>query len=114
MPHDPERDTYRYIIRHDPCAYCGRFPADTVDHIWPVAGGGPDVWHNLTPACASCNVRKSKMSLLEFLWREHVGRMPHPNSRRTGGRVRPVIPNRPAVPPLTASIEAMIGAIKWE
>ncbi|MGH9095122.1 MAG: HNH endonuclease [Acidimicrobiales bacterium] len=40
------------------CAYgCGR-PATTLDHVWPVAGGGRSIPSNLVPACGPCNSRK--------------------------------------------------------
>ena len=36
------------------CQYCGR-PADTVDHVRPVAAGGTDDMNNLVAACRECN-----------------------------------------------------------
>jgi 5-methylcytosine-specific restriction endonuclease McrA len=39
-----------------PCHRCGK-PAESVDHIIPVALGGTDELDNLRPACVSCNSR---------------------------------------------------------
>ena len=39
-----------------PCHRCGK-PAESVDHIIPVALGGTDELDNLRPACISCNSR---------------------------------------------------------
>ncbi|KPC63812.1 hypothetical protein ADL27_61320 [Streptomyces sp. NRRL F-6602] len=59
---------YVQIIANDPCAYCGA-PADTIDHIIPVAAGGGGEWGNLAPACLSCNSSKRSEGLLAFLLR---------------------------------------------
>lgn len=48
------------------CVYCGA-PFEHVDHVWPVADGGPDDPHNLVPACASCNLSKNARHVLEFV-----------------------------------------------
>jgi 5-methylcytosine-specific restriction endonuclease McrA len=41
------------------CAYgCGR-PAETLDHVWPVALRGKSEPSNLVPACKTCNSSKS-------------------------------------------------------
>jgi DNA-binding transcriptional regulator YiaG len=55
--------SYLDVLRADPCAYCGG-AADTVDHIEPRSGGGPNGWANLTAACRRCNSRKGKRPLL--------------------------------------------------
>jgi 5-methylcytosine-specific restriction endonuclease McrA len=57
---------YIAALRRDPCAYCGK-PVQHIDHIVPRVESGPDDWTNLTGACASCNSRKSTMSVLRFL-----------------------------------------------
>lgn len=63
------------------CFYCGdriSFCAEVVsgavagetfhvDHIVPVAHGGPDHLSNYAPACPSCNNSKNDKSLLEFM-----------------------------------------------
>ena len=47
------------------CSYCGA-KAEEIDHIVPRANGGTDSTFNLTPACRSCNEKKSNLSLKEF------------------------------------------------
>lgn len=47
------------------CSYCGA-PAQEIDHIVPRAKGGTNSTYNLTPACRSCNEKKSNLSLKEF------------------------------------------------
>ena len=39
------------------CWICGR-PADCVDHVKPIAKGGPHILANLRPICTTCNCRK--------------------------------------------------------
>jgi hypothetical protein len=46
---------YRLAIRNDPCFYCGASDTDHVDHYFPLAKGGTDVWFNLVRACDACN-----------------------------------------------------------
>lgn len=47
------------------CSYCG-VKATEIDHIIPRTNGGTDSTFNLTPACRSCNEKKSNLSLKEF------------------------------------------------
>ena len=47
------------------CSYCGE-KAEEIDHIIPRAKGGSNSTYNLTPACRSCNEKKSNLSLKEF------------------------------------------------
>ena len=47
------------------CSYCER-KAEEIDHIIPRAKGGSNSTFNLTPACRSCNEKKSNLSLKEF------------------------------------------------
>ena len=47
------------------CSYCGE-KATEIDHIVPRAKGGTNSTYNLTPACRSCNEKKSNLSLKEF------------------------------------------------
>lgn len=61
-----ETAEYVKIIRKDPCVYCGN-PCEHIDHIIPFADGGPTDWSNLAPTCASCNLRKNRKSVLEFM-----------------------------------------------
>lgn len=39
------------------CAYCGA-PADTMDHIIPLANGGGTTKTNVLPCCSDCNQAK--------------------------------------------------------
>lgn len=48
------------------CAYCGN-PADTWDHIVPVAAGGRTAPGNVLPACRSCNSRKGTRDVYDFI-----------------------------------------------
>lgn len=64
------RDKHRATIARGqpPCAICGQpidytLPHDnpmayTVDHIIPIAAGGPDTLNNLQPAHRDCNRQK--------------------------------------------------------
>lgn len=47
------------------CSYCGA-KAIEIDHVIPRAQGGTNSVHNLTPACRSCNQKKSNLSLKDF------------------------------------------------
>ena len=47
------------------CSYCGA-KAEEIDHIVSRAKGGSNSTFNLTPACRSCNEKKSNLSLKEF------------------------------------------------
>ena len=47
------------------CSYCGA-KATEIDHIIAKANGGTNSTFNLTPACKSCNQKKSNLSLKEF------------------------------------------------
>lgn len=40
------------------CWMCGE-PADCIDHVKPLARGGPHILANLRPACRPCNGRKA-------------------------------------------------------
>ena len=48
------------------CGYCAA-PATCLDHIVPVACGGPDAIDNVIPACLVCNAKKGAKSLLLFM-----------------------------------------------
>ena len=47
------------------CSYCGA-KATEIDHIIARANGGTNSTFNLTPACRSCNQKKSNLSLKDF------------------------------------------------
>lgn len=69
----PETVAYVRILRRDPCGYCGRSPAGTIDHIVPLVNtrererGLLKRWPNLGAACELCNGSKADQSLLAFL-----------------------------------------------
>jgi 5-methylcytosine-specific restriction endonuclease McrA len=44
------------------CAYCPS-PADTRDHVIPLAEGGTDEIDNIVPACRPCNSRKGSLTV---------------------------------------------------
>ena len=50
------------------CAYCGEILKDRfhVDHIQSKRTGGLNVDDNYYPACQSCNIRKSTLSIEQF------------------------------------------------
>lgn len=58
------------VLRRDGfrCAYCGRGEAEGVklhiDHLVPVARGGPTSIDNLVTACQDCNLGKSASDLI--------------------------------------------------
>jgi 5-methylcytosine-specific restriction endonuclease McrA len=52
------------------CSYCLRADASHLDHCTPLSRGGENAPHNVTAACASCNLKKGAKTVLEFtgLW----------------------------------------------
>ncbi len=44
---------------YDRCWICGSEAWEEVDHVKPIAKGGPHILANLRPACRNCNRRKS-------------------------------------------------------
>lgn len=73
---NPEQ-AFRPVLRRDPCAYCLRPDAGTIDHIRARRrrsrtykhGGGANTVENLTGACDPCNRLKGDRPLLAFLAR---------------------------------------------
>lgn len=57
---------YQRLISGDRCVYC-LGPVEHIDHIRPLAHGGPHVWDNLAPTCAGCNLSKGTKSVLAFM-----------------------------------------------
>jgi hypothetical protein len=53
------------------CNYCGTTSHLSLDHILPLALGGPDNPDNLICACRACNSSKGKKDLME--WMEQRG-----------------------------------------
>lgn len=48
------------------CCYCGE-KADSADHVIPTSAGGPDILGNIVPACKSCNMEKSHVSVFDYI-----------------------------------------------
>ncbi|MFD7625257.1 HNH endonuclease [Streptomyces sp. NPDC059851] len=40
------------------CVYCEDAESEVMDHVIPLAKGGPHHWKNLVPACTACNESK--------------------------------------------------------
>jgi 5-methylcytosine-specific restriction endonuclease McrA len=57
------------------CGYCGG-AATEIDHVVPVSLGGTGELTNLVPACRSCNARKSKAAVSDFLAQRRRGSWP--------------------------------------
>ena len=50
------------------CVYCGRMGVPLArDHVVPIVLGGSNNIDNIVPACRSCNSRKGRKTLREFL-----------------------------------------------
>lgn len=58
IPFTAEQLRHRLSMYHG-CWICGRDSWDEVDHVKPIAKGGPHILANLRPACRDCNRRKS-------------------------------------------------------
>lgn len=53
------------------CWYCGDDTNEndlTIDHVYPLDKGGYDVYHNMVPACADCNVSKGNKTIVAWLF----------------------------------------------
>lgn len=61
-----EADSFRDVVRRDPCSWCGK-DGGTFDHIIPQASGGKDSWENAAGACHKCNQWRGSASIVEFL-----------------------------------------------
>jgi hypothetical protein len=59
------------------CAYCSN-PAETIDHVVPLARGGTNYEGNLVPCCKWCNSSKSDLLLIEWrMAKPHGGTITH-------------------------------------
>lgn len=56
----------RVSVFGDRCAYCAG-PFEHLDHLKPIARGGPHCLANFRPACAACNHRKRAKNPFEWL-----------------------------------------------
>lgn len=52
---------YKHIWFNKKCKYCGK-EAQGTDHLHPIIYGGRWKYHNLVPACKSCNTQKDAKS----------------------------------------------------
>ena len=56
----------KWIKQGQPCAYCDSL-ASTIDHVVPLSRGGTHYEGNLAPACRSCNSRKHRRFIAEWM-----------------------------------------------
>ena len=56
-----------YELYNRTCIYCGSANRLELDHLVPLAGGGPHCEDNLVVACKSCNSSKRAKPLIEWL-----------------------------------------------
>ena len=59
-------DQERQRLLSSPCAECGSTEKIQIDHIIPISRGGRHSIGNLQSLCASCNMAKSDMLLVEW------------------------------------------------
>lgn len=66
------------------CTYCHGTPVEglQMDHIFPLAKGGPHCLANVTPACGPCNRAKHDSTLEEWLVREERKELKKAGMRR--------------------------------
>lgn len=60
-------NTRKDVLSGGVCAACGTDQFLTVDHIVPVSRGGSSERHNLQALCETCNRKKGKRTMEEFL-----------------------------------------------
>ncbi|WP_078969910.1 HNH endonuclease [Streptomyces natalensis] len=56
-PRPAPYDRAEILTRWSGCAYCDG-PAEELDHVVPLARGGPDTSDNIVAACRTCNATK--------------------------------------------------------
>ncbi len=64
----PRPDPYNraeILARWAGCCYCDG-PAEELDHVVPLAHGGPDIAANIVAACRDCNSNKHAKSLAQW------------------------------------------------
>lgn len=63
------------IIKTEECPYCGVVMNNIhIDHIYPVAKGGLSTNRNMVAVCSSCNMKKSSLTLAQFIQRYRMDR----------------------------------------
>lgn len=72
FPKIKQKEINKLLQDHDnKCFYCKVYVKRGVnlhiDHVVPLSAGGPHIIDNLVPACKTCNLKKGKKSLQEFL-----------------------------------------------
>jgi hypothetical protein len=76
---DPEVRRQVLALTDGACAYCGTAVQDgdgfCIEHVVPVASGGPHNLANYVPACKSCNSSKGDRHVLLFIRRNLPGRI---------------------------------------
>lgn len=45
------------------CIACGESPANSIDHVVPLASGGANTYDNIQPMCIRCNLKKGSRSV---------------------------------------------------
>ncbi|NMD69602.1 HNH endonuclease [Bacillus sp. DNRA2] len=74
------------------CSYCGNVTEDYhMEHIVPLAKGGPNTFSNITVACRSCNSSKSSHDLLQWRDFEEVGEVIEKMATRKGVSIKSVL-----------------------
>ncbi len=61
------REVRRQVLEGAECAACGTKDNLHIDHIIPVCRGGSCEANNLQPLCATCNTRKGRRTMDEFI-----------------------------------------------
>lgn len=68
----PQRKEFQAVLRLEPCAYCPKRRAGTIDHVHPRKLGGENhMTTNTVGACEDCNRRKDTTTLLFWLLERH-------------------------------------------
>lgn len=67
--HSAEDLEQMYVSQEGLCAYCecGLGEDFQLDHMTPIIRGGTNNWDNLALTCRTCNLRKNKRTVVEFM-----------------------------------------------
>ena len=71
-----KKDIHSQLEKYPFCPYCqkGMNNVPHADHIYPVATGGLSTMDNMVYTCAECNLKKSDLTLREFIDRFNLDR----------------------------------------